>query len=458
MSKAIGTASQRPRVFISYSGNEFDFADQLEKALLYGGFSITAGRPKILGVDDWQQRLSQLIDASESIVCVLSPTSATDNICRWEFEEAVRLNKRTVCVSCYPLDQISLTLRARSPELISFYADKGSPGSGFGAGLQRLGVALTADLGSRSGYPQLLRAAGDHQAGRNLDGERKPSQEMPRRNVEMPMSAAAGRRRKVDGTGRSSSIIQVGVLALLTCAAVVGYDLLAQQQDALRQKDDAEKRLLATQEQIALVKASKRDIERNFREGLKADSYFRAEQAAHTGADAVLGTLLALEGLRDEMSDDERQRTRPFVNATWRAAQISLQNQRERKILNGHTGSVLGATLASDGSGILTFSADETARLWGPAGNLLAILRGHTDIVTSGAFAPDGDRVLTASDDKTARVWSRDGKQLLIMRGHTGPISSAVFAPSGNRMLTAAWDGTARLWDGEGALLLTLQG
>src|SRR5262245_19000099 len=220
MSKAIGTASQRPRVFISYSGNEFDFADQLEKALLYGGFSITAGRPKILGVDDWQQRLSQLIDASEAVVCMLSPSSATDNICRWEFEEAARLNKRTVCVSCYPLDQISLALRARSPDLISFYADKGLPGSGFGAGLQRLGVALTADLGSRSGYPQLLRAAGDHQAGRKLDGERK-HQEMPRRNVEMPGSAAAGRRRNVDRTGRTSSIIQIGVLVLLTCAAVV---------------------------------------------------------------------------------------------------------------------------------------------------------------------------------------------------------------------------------------------
>jgi TIR domain-containing protein len=156
MSKAIGTASRKPRVFISYSGTEFDFAEQLEKALLYGGFSITAGRHKILGLDDWQQRLSQLLEASEAVVCVLAPSSATNNICRWEIEEAARLGKRTVCGSCYPLDQISLAVRARGPKLISFYADSGSPGSGFGAG----------------GYPQLLRAAGDQQAGRNLDSER----------------------------------------------------------------------------------------------------------------------------------------------------------------------------------------------------------------------------------------------------------------------------------------------
>jgi hypothetical protein len=50
MSKATGTASRKPQVFISYSGNDFDFADQLEKALLYGGFSITAGRHETLGL------------------------------------------------------------------------------------------------------------------------------------------------------------------------------------------------------------------------------------------------------------------------------------------------------------------------------------------------------------------------------------------------------------------------
>jgi hypothetical protein len=85
MSKATGTASRKPQVFISYSGNDFDFADQLEKALLYGGFSITAGRHETLGLDAWQQSLGQLLDASEAVVCVLSPSSATNDICRWEF-------------------------------------------------------------------------------------------------------------------------------------------------------------------------------------------------------------------------------------------------------------------------------------------------------------------------------------------------------------------------------------
>src|SRR5215470_17378179 len=136
MSKATGMAGSTLRVFISHSRNESDFADQLEKALLYGGFSITAGRQSILGLDNWQHRLSQLIHASDAVVGVLSASSASSDICRWELAEAARLGKRIVSVSCDPLSQLNPPLPARAPEAISFHADKGSPGSGFGAGLQ----------------------------------------------------------------------------------------------------------------------------------------------------------------------------------------------------------------------------------------------------------------------------------------------------------------------------------
>src|SRR5262245_21614192 len=304
MSKATGTARRKPRVFLSYSRNDFDFADQLEKALLYGGFSLTACRHKILVLDDWQHWVSQLIRESEAVVCVLSSSSATSEICRWELEEAARLGKRTVCVSCHPVDQVGPPVRTRGPERISFYADREAPGSGFGAGLHRLGVALTEDLGSKVGYPHPVRAAEDHQEPRNIEGASKRAEEVSERNAEIYVGTATELRARIGTSGRRTSSPRIGVLALLVCAAVVsgaGYHVL-QQRDALRQKDDAEKKLLATQEQIALVKASKREIERDFREGLKADSYFRADQAAHTGADSVLRTLLALEGLRDDTS------------------------------------------------------------------------------------------------------------------------------------------------------------
>jgi hypothetical protein len=91
MSTATGAASRKLRVFISNSRNDLDFADQLEKALLYGGFAITAGRHEILGLDDWQRVLGERIHESEAVVCVLSPSSALSEICRWALVEAQRL-------------------------------------------------------------------------------------------------------------------------------------------------------------------------------------------------------------------------------------------------------------------------------------------------------------------------------------------------------------------------------
>ncbi len=51
-------------------------------------------------------------------------------------------------------------------------------------------------------------------------------------------------------------------------------------------------------------------------EALRTESLFRAEQAnsAWKGGDAMIGTLLALEGLPDTESNDEIRRTRPYVN------------------------------------------------------------------------------------------------------------------------------------------------
>jgi len=195
MSKAIATAGRKLRVFISHFPNDFDFADQLEKALLYGGFSIAAGRDRILFLDNWQHRLSQLIRDADAVVCVLPASSATSEVCRWELEEAARLAKPIVNVSCYPLDQISLPVQATGIELISFFADRTSPGSGFGAGLQRLGVALSTGVG--------LRRAADHEQRRGFDHERDEPADLPSRNAETPIGVTTKSRAKLDGPGRS---------------------------------------------------------------------------------------------------------------------------------------------------------------------------------------------------------------------------------------------------------------
>jgi WD domain, G-beta repeat len=176
------------------------------------------------------------------------------------------------------------------------------------------------------------------------------------------------------------------------------------------------------------------------RQGQITESHFRAEQAKLIGGDdAVTAALLALEGIPDQTSDNEQQRTRPFVNEAWHELNSAWHQQRERKVLSDHTRPVRSAVFAPDGHCILT-AGDTTARLWDADGKPLATLKGHAGEVESAVFAPDGRRILTASDDNTARLWDIDGKELATLKGHTAPVTSAVFAPDGRRILTASDD------------------
>ena len=91
-------------VFISYSRDDLDFADQLDAALGLGGFETTIDRHGILAGEDWKKRLGALIRDADTVVFVLSASSAKSEICAWEVADAVRQGKRILPVLCRPLD------------------------------------------------------------------------------------------------------------------------------------------------------------------------------------------------------------------------------------------------------------------------------------------------------------------------------------------------------------------
>src|SRR5262249_12970921 len=95
------------RVFISYSRDDLYFANQLDAALKAYGFDCSIDREGISGGEEWKQRLSNLIRDADTVVFVLSPTSARSEICAWEVEEAARLGKRILPVNCRPLKGVS---------------------------------------------------------------------------------------------------------------------------------------------------------------------------------------------------------------------------------------------------------------------------------------------------------------------------------------------------------------
>src|SRR5215470_17861888 len=80
--------SGKLRVFISYSRDDLDFADQLDAALNTCGFECFIDRQGISGGEDWKRRLGNLISEADTVVFVLSPDSARSETCNWEVEEA----------------------------------------------------------------------------------------------------------------------------------------------------------------------------------------------------------------------------------------------------------------------------------------------------------------------------------------------------------------------------------
>jgi WD40 repeat protein len=122
-------------------------------------------------------------------------------------------------------------------------------------------------------------------------------------------------------------------------------------------------------------------------------------------------------------------------------------------------GRVYNAVFSPDGKKILTLSDDGTARLWNvilgrQIGRSIKHIE-HThygycrqDDFTSAAFSPDGKQILTFSDEDTTRLWNiSTQKQVGYEMKHKGYITGAVFSVDGKHILTSSSDKTVRFWD-----------
>jgi hypothetical protein len=155
----------KPRVFISYSRDDLDFADQLAAALDFSGFECFIDREGISGGEEWKRSLGGLIREADTVVFVLTPNSACSPICDWEVEEATRLNKRILPIVCRPLEGVSPPPRLRELNYIFFYKEPKVPGSGFGTGLAKLVTALNTDFDWLREHTRYLQRAIEWDAG-----------------------------------------------------------------------------------------------------------------------------------------------------------------------------------------------------------------------------------------------------------------------------------------------------
>ena len=167
---------EKLRVFISYSRDDLDFANQLTAALDFSGFECFIDRVGISGGEEWKRSLGGLISEADTVVFVLTPNSARSPICDWEVEEATRLNKRILPIVCRPLEGVIPPPRLRELNYIFFYKKPKVPGSGFGTGLAKLVTALNTDFDWLRDHTRYLQRAiewdrGGRPANRLLSGD-----------------------------------------------------------------------------------------------------------------------------------------------------------------------------------------------------------------------------------------------------------------------------------------------
>src|SRR5262245_58449660 len=155
------------RVFISYSRDDLEFADQLDAALNAYGFECVIDRHDIAGGEEWKRRLGSMITDADTVLFVLSPNSARSEICDWEVEAATRLGKRILPVICQPLEGASPPSRLQERNYIFFRKDpKAAPGAGFGTGLASLIAALNTDFEWLREHTRYLQRATEWDRGR----------------------------------------------------------------------------------------------------------------------------------------------------------------------------------------------------------------------------------------------------------------------------------------------------
>jgi WD40 repeat protein len=464
--------SGKLNVFISYSRDDLDFADQLDASLQLGGFDTTIDRRGISGGEDWKARLSLLISDADTVVFVLSPASARSEICAWEVAEAVRLGKRVIPVVCRALVDAKPPRELADRDYIYFYAEPKFPGSGFGPGLRRLAASLNTDLDWLREHTRYLRLATEwEEVGKPRDRrllstadislaraweEMRPSKApeltalqrdfISASEAEDARQAAAKAAAEVErreaaertvGEAKKAAAARKRVAQVAVAGFVIAMTVAALALWQYSLATTAKKEVLAYAEQ---ANARLREVQVT-QSRLLADEA-RQQRAINPG-NAV---LLSLEALPDNAGGIGR----PYVPEAELQLDGARRDLRERLDL-GHEDSASSATFSPDGTRIVTASWDKTARVWDaatgkPIGEPLA---GHGDVVRSAAFSPDGKRIVTASWDKTARVWdAATGKPIgEPLAGHGDIVNSATFSPDGTRIVTASWDKTARVWD-----------
>jgi WD40 repeat protein len=117
-------------------------------------------------------------------------------------------------------------------------------------------------------------------------------------------------------------------------------------------------------------------------------------------------------------------------------------------VFEGHTGWIEGALETKDGN-FLSWSEDDTLRIWDSLGNPVALLKGHTHSIKCAFETRERNFISWSIEENDLRLWGSSGITIALMEGHTGPIMGVRETSEGN-FISWSVDKTIRLWGSSG--------
>lgn len=331
-------------IFISYSRKDREKASQISDVLRERAFAVFRDTEDILPTEEWRGRLEQLIRDADTIVFLLSPHSASSEICAWEVDLAASLNKRIAPVVIEDVEGSAVPpLLSRLNFILCTERDPFEPA------IERLVSALLTDIDwirehtrlaglaqrwDRAGRPAHLLLRGQD----ILDAERWRDMR-PAKAPDVTGEHSAFVSESRHGASRRQRYWIVGSLSVTIATAVLAIFAYFQSIEAERQRDVAEIERIRAEEQRARAEEQQQVAEQRLREVLLerlqrtlADGETSlAEGHVEAAARDALEALDVVEGIGDHA----------LLERPERLARRVLLDSRSRGYLEGNIADLL---------------------------------------------------------------------------------------------------------------------
>ena len=452
-------ATKNFKVFISYSRNNVEAANQLQAALDSLGYSPKLDLQILAAGDEWKTRLGDQIRSSDAFIFIVSDESITSQMCQWELSEATRLGKKIVPILFSPLKSTDIPEEIAKRNHVFFYSEPSAPTSGFGTGLSRLDDTLCTDIAWIRDATRITELADRWESD-------KKSKDLLLRGSEL------SKFQDWQNSKPSGEVIPILVLSFLHESEVSQIRRQNDEQARLKEREDAifrEKqatikigrlaKMIAATLIAALILAIL-TIRISIDREVASTALLAATINQHTSTlndverqeydDAI---LFALESLNLSRNSVWNTLSRNFFDNNEAEANLTKAyvNSKLEKELSGHTDYVTSVAYTSDGKTILTASFDGKIKFWAAnTGKLIKTISGHEKEIYALSINEAGTKFLTSSLDKTAKIWDLEtGNIIGTLSGHTDNVMSAKFNSNGSAIVTAARNGEIFVWDSE---------